>query len=131
VGRTSLVLRPCALSANYTASQQRLQSCRELDSMEVARYDPVQGSIGCVSASRHETTGWPADGDPFTAEDVKFSFERDKGANASLRVEAFMYSEGSQSFLQDREIDAWYERQATERDRTRRETLPHRIQQKV
>lgn len=90
--------------------------------MEVARSDPVQGSIGCVSASRHESTGWPADGDPFTAEDVKFSFERYKGANVLLRVEAFMYSMGSQSFLQAPALDEWYERQAMERDRTRRET---------
>jgi len=51
--------------------------------------------------------------------------------NAATRVEAFMYSKGSQSFLQDPEIDAWYLQQAKERDRTKREALLHKIQQKV
>ncbi len=51
--------------------------------------------------------------------------------NAATRVEGFMYSQGSQSFLQDPEIDAWYLQQATERDRQKRETLLHRIQQQV
>jgi peptide/nickel transport system substrate-binding protein len=51
--------------------------------------------------------------------------------NAATRVEAFMYSQGSQSFLQDPEIDAWYELQAKERDRTKRQGLLHKIQQKV
>jgi peptide/nickel transport system substrate-binding protein len=51
--------------------------------------------------------------------------------NAATRVEAFMYSQGAQSFLQDPEIDAWYEQQARERDRTKREALLHKIQQKV
>ena len=51
--------------------------------------------------------------------------------NAATRVEAFMYSKGAQSFLQDPEIDAWFEQQSRERDRTRREALLHKIQQKV
>jgi peptide/nickel transport system substrate-binding protein len=51
--------------------------------------------------------------------------------NAATRVEAFMHSKGSQSFLQDPEIDEWYEQQARERDRTKREALLHKIQQKV
>ncbi len=51
--------------------------------------------------------------------------------NAATRVEAFMYSQGAQSFLQDPEIDAWYEQQSRERDRTKREALLHKIQQKV
>jgi peptide/nickel transport system substrate-binding protein len=51
--------------------------------------------------------------------------------NAATRVEAFMHSQGSQSFLQDPEIDAWYEEQARERDRKKREALLHKIQQKV
>jgi ABC-type transport system substrate-binding protein len=42
-----------------------------------------------------------------------------------------MYSQGSQAFLQDPEIDAWYEQQAKERDRKKREALLHKIQQKV
>ena len=51
--------------------------------------------------------------------------------NAATRVEAFMYSQGSQSFLQDPDIDAWYLQQAKERDRQRREELLYKIQQKV
>jgi peptide/nickel transport system substrate-binding protein len=51
--------------------------------------------------------------------------------NAATRVEAFMYSKGAQSFLQDPEIDAWFEQQSRERDRTKREALLHRIQRKV
>ena len=35
------------------------------------------------------------------------------------------------SFLKDPEIDAWYEQQLAERDRTKREALLHKIQQKV
>jgi peptide/nickel transport system substrate-binding protein len=51
--------------------------------------------------------------------------------NAATRVEAFMYSQGIQSFLKDPEIDQWFEQQAHERDRTTREALLHKIQQKV
>jgi peptide/nickel transport system substrate-binding protein len=51
--------------------------------------------------------------------------------NAATRVEAFMHSQGIQSFLKDPEIDQWFEQQARERDRTKRQALLHRIQQKV
>jgi peptide/nickel transport system substrate-binding protein len=51
--------------------------------------------------------------------------------NAATRVEAFMYSKGSQSFLQDPEIDELYLQQARERDRQKRAALLHKIQQKV
>jgi len=51
--------------------------------------------------------------------------------NAATRVEAFMYSQGVQSFLKDSEIDQWFEQQSRERDRTTREKLLHQIQQKV
>jgi peptide/nickel transport system substrate-binding protein len=51
--------------------------------------------------------------------------------NAATRVEAFMYSTGVQSFLKDPEIDQWFEQQTRERDRTKREALLHKIQQKV
>jgi peptide/nickel transport system substrate-binding protein len=51
--------------------------------------------------------------------------------NAATRIEAFMYSTGVQSFLKDAEIDQWFEQQSRERDRTKREALLHKIQQKV
>ena len=51
--------------------------------------------------------------------------------NAATRVEAFMYSSGVQSFLKDSEIDELFEQQARERDRTKREVVLHKIQQKV
>ena len=51
--------------------------------------------------------------------------------NAVTRIEAFFYSNGGQSFLQDPEIDEWYRRQSTERDRKRREELLYKIQQKA
>src|SRR5919202_2757063 len=51
--------------------------------------------------------------------------------NAATRVEAFMYSQGVQSFLKDPDIDQWFEQQSRERDRTKREALLHQIQQKV
>jgi peptide/nickel transport system substrate-binding protein len=51
--------------------------------------------------------------------------------NAATRVESFMYSQGAQSFLKDPEIDQWFEQQSRERDRSKREALLHRIQQKV
>jgi peptide/nickel transport system substrate-binding protein len=51
--------------------------------------------------------------------------------NAATRVEAFIYSQGNNSFIQDPQIDAWYRQQATERDRQKREAMLHQIQQKV
>jgi peptide/nickel transport system substrate-binding protein len=51
--------------------------------------------------------------------------------NAATRIEAFMTSIGAQSFLKDPEIDAWYVRQAIQRDRERRQALLYRIQQRV
>jgi peptide/nickel transport system substrate-binding protein len=51
--------------------------------------------------------------------------------NAATRIEAFFSSKGGQSFLQDPEIDEWYRRQSTERDRRRREELLYKIQQKA
>jgi len=51
--------------------------------------------------------------------------------NAATRVESFMYSKGLQSFLKDPEIDQWFEQQSRERERTKREELLHKIQQKV
>lgn len=51
--------------------------------------------------------------------------------SAATRIEAFIYSKGTQSYLKDPEIDAWFEQQASERDRAKRQTLLHKIQQKV
>ncbi len=51
--------------------------------------------------------------------------------NAATRIEAFMYSQGAQSFLRDPDIDAWYTQQVTERDPQKREALLHKIQQKA
>lgn len=51
--------------------------------------------------------------------------------NAATRLEAFVTSQGPQSWLKDPEIDAWYAQQATERDRPRRLALWHTIQQKL
>jgi peptide/nickel transport system substrate-binding protein len=51
--------------------------------------------------------------------------------NAATRVEAFMSSGGVQSYLKDPEIDEWFAQQSRERDRTKREALLHKIQQKV
>jgi peptide/nickel transport system substrate-binding protein len=51
--------------------------------------------------------------------------------NAATRLEAFVYSKGGQAWIKDPEIDAWYEQQAVERDRKKREALLHKIQQKV
>src|SRR5262245_32299385 len=51
--------------------------------------------------------------------------------NAATRIEAFMYSKGLTSFLKDPEIDQWFEQQSQERNRTKREELLHKIQQKV
>ena len=51
--------------------------------------------------------------------------------NAATRLDAFATSKGAQSWIKDPEIDAWYEQQAGERDRKKRETLLHKIQQKL
>ncbi len=51
--------------------------------------------------------------------------------NAATRIEAFMHSKGAQSYLKDPEIDQWFAQQSRERDRTKREQLLHKIQQKV
>jgi ABC-type transport system substrate-binding protein len=51
--------------------------------------------------------------------------------NAATRLDAFVTSTGVQSWIKDPEIDAWYAQQATERNRTRRETLLHKMQQKL
>ena len=51
--------------------------------------------------------------------------------NAATRIAAFIYSKGAQSFLNDPEIDVWFEEQSRERDRKKREALLHKIQQKV
>jgi peptide/nickel transport system substrate-binding protein len=51
--------------------------------------------------------------------------------NAATRIETFMTSGGSLSFLKDPEIDAWYAQQAVELDAKKREATLHKIQQKV
>src|SRR5262249_5784149 len=51
--------------------------------------------------------------------------------NAATRIETSLLSTGSLSFLNDPEIDQWFAQQAGARDRRTRETLLHRIQQKV
>jgi ABC-type transport system substrate-binding protein len=51
--------------------------------------------------------------------------------NAATRIEAFIYSQRNNSFIQDPQIDEWYRQQAKERDRRKREAMLHRIQQKV
>jgi peptide/nickel transport system substrate-binding protein len=51
--------------------------------------------------------------------------------NAATRLETFTHSKGANSWIKDPEIDAWYARQAMERDRKTREALLHQIQQKL
>ncbi|MBM3226043.1 MAG: ABC transporter substrate-binding protein, partial [Candidatus Tectomicrobia bacterium] len=51
--------------------------------------------------------------------------------NAATRLDAFATTKGAQSWIKDAEIDAWYEQQAVERDRQKRQTLLHKIQQKL
>jgi peptide/nickel transport system substrate-binding protein len=51
--------------------------------------------------------------------------------SAATRLEAFVTSTGAESWIKDPEIDAWFAQQATERDRQTRQTLLHRIQQKL
>ena len=51
--------------------------------------------------------------------------------NAASRLDAFVQSQGTQSWIKDPEIDAWFEQQAVERDQKKREALLHKIQQKL
>jgi peptide/nickel transport system substrate-binding protein len=51
--------------------------------------------------------------------------------NAATRLGTFAYSQGSESWIKDPEIDEWYLQQAKERDRQTREALLHKIQQKL
>ncbi len=51
--------------------------------------------------------------------------------SAATRLGTFVTSQGSLSWIKDPEIDAWYAQQATERDRTARQVLLHKIQQKL
>jgi peptide/nickel transport system substrate-binding protein len=51
--------------------------------------------------------------------------------NAATRIESFMTSKGSLSFLKDPDIDAWYAEQAVVLDAKKREAILHKIQQKV
>jgi peptide/nickel transport system substrate-binding protein len=51
--------------------------------------------------------------------------------SAATRIEAFIYSQGPQSFLKDPDIDHWFEQQMGERARKKREELLQKIQQKV
>jgi peptide/nickel transport system substrate-binding protein len=51
--------------------------------------------------------------------------------NAATRIEAFIYSKGTLSFIKDPEIDQWFEQQSVERDHKKREELLYKIQQKV
>jgi peptide/nickel transport system substrate-binding protein len=51
--------------------------------------------------------------------------------NAATRIESFMTSRGSLSFLKDPQIDEWYAQQAVELDAGKREAILHKIQQKV
>ena len=51
--------------------------------------------------------------------------------SAATRLDAFVTSTGSQSWIKDPEIDAWYAQQAKERDRQKRAVLLHQIQQKL
>ncbi|MBI3327649.1 MAG: ABC transporter substrate-binding protein, partial [Nitrospinae bacterium] len=51
--------------------------------------------------------------------------------NASTRIDSFVYSNGSQSWIKDPEINEWYTQQTLERDRKKREALLHKIQRKL
>jgi peptide/nickel transport system substrate-binding protein len=64
---------------------------------------------------------------------VKNLTRQGRGAfgNAATRIEAYMYSQGVQSFLRDADIDAWYKQQITERDPQKRQALLYKIQQKA
>jgi MarR-like DNA-binding transcriptional regulator SgrR of sgrS sRNA len=58
-------------------------------------------------------------GDPFSAEDVRFSFLRYKGTSAKLLHEQVQAVEI---------VDALFQQQAVERDRTKPEALLHQLQ---
>ena len=51
--------------------------------------------------------------------------------NAATRIDTSMLSTGPLSFLKDPEIEQWFAQQSRERDRTKREALLHKIQQKA
>jgi peptide/nickel transport system substrate-binding protein len=51
--------------------------------------------------------------------------------NAATRLGNFAYSKGAEAWIKDPEIDAWYDQQAVERDRKKREGLLRQIQQKL
>jgi peptide/nickel transport system substrate-binding protein len=51
--------------------------------------------------------------------------------NAPTRIEAFVYSKGANSFINDPEIDAWYLQQSSERDQQKRQATLQKIQQKL
>jgi peptide/nickel transport system substrate-binding protein len=51
--------------------------------------------------------------------------------SAATRLNAFVTSTGSQSWIKDAEIDTWYAQQTRERDKKQREAVLHRIQQKL
>jgi peptide/nickel transport system substrate-binding protein len=51
--------------------------------------------------------------------------------DAASRLDSFVQSKGSQAWLKDAQIDAWYAQQAVERDAKKREALLHQIQRKL
>jgi len=51
--------------------------------------------------------------------------------NAATRIAEFIYSKGAYAYGGYPDIDALFQQQAVERDRTRREAILHRIQQLV
>ena len=51
--------------------------------------------------------------------------------NAATRIEAFVYSKGTQSWIQDPAIDELYAKQAAERNVEKRQGMLHQIQQKL
>jgi peptide/nickel transport system substrate-binding protein len=64
---------------------------------------------------------------------VKHLTRQGSGAfgNAATRIEGFIYSKGTNAFIKDPDIDAWFAQQATELDRQKRQALLHQIQQKI
>jgi peptide/nickel transport system substrate-binding protein len=51
--------------------------------------------------------------------------------DAASRVESFVHTNGSQSWIKDADLDQWYAQQAGERDGKKRTALLHKIQQKL
>jgi peptide/nickel transport system substrate-binding protein len=51
--------------------------------------------------------------------------------NTATRLGNFAYGKGSEAWIKDPEIDAWYDQQAVERDPKKRQGLLHQIQQKL